>query len=263
MKPHYGNAVFLATIFRNEIFFCLIRHERLEANFSKSSDNRYNEKLMLNNRKTFEKLMTLLRNIYPDVPLPEGFEEFLWDRMKVEPFYRENKILEFQGEKPKNAYYVASGLVTVHGYLDGVPFTESIYRENTIVALNAFMKQKDADHTITATKGTLVWSISHTTMKEIYRKWPPLKAFALQTALNYLEMKKERRNSFLVMPDEERVLEFYIAFKGLLPPRNSPMEDKEIASYLLLSIDVLRRVRRKLKKAGLFKKDGLSVHAAQ
>ncbi|WP_316794276.1 Crp/Fnr family transcriptional regulator [Pedobacter frigoris] len=201
---------------------------------------------MLNNRKTFEKLMTLLRNIYPDVPLPEGFEEFLWIRMTVEPLYKKDKILEFQGEKPKNAYYVVSGLVTVHGYLDAVPFTESIYRENTIVALNAFMKREDAAHTITATKGTLVWSISHTAMEEIYKEWPPLKALALQTALNYLEMKKERRSSFLAMLAEDRVLEFYKAFKGLLPVRSSPIKDVDIASYLSTSLKSLRRNRGKL-----------------
>ncbi|WP_169304300.1 Crp/Fnr family transcriptional regulator [Pedobacter frigoris] len=195
--------------------------------------------------------MNLLRNIYPDVPLPEGFEEFLWNNMTVEPLYSKVRTLEFEGQKPKKAYFVVSGLVTVHGYVSGLPFTESIYREHTIVAMNAFMKQEDAVHTITATKDTLVWSISHAAMEEIYRRWPPLKSMALQTALNYLEMKRKRRNSFLAMPVEERVQEFYKAFKGLLPARTSLIADVDIASYLLVSIDVLRRIRRKLRKKGL------------
>ncbi|WP_316789654.1 Crp/Fnr family transcriptional regulator [Pedobacter frigoris] len=204
------------------------------------------------NRKIFEKLIKLLRSINPKVPLPEGFDEFLFLRMRgVTMDHKRETFLEHEGDKPGNAYYVVSGLVLVYGYVDGIPFTESIYRENTIVALREFMEHDDATHTVVATKGTLVVRISAEAMDEIYRAWPPMEAFAMLTAMKYLEMKKDRRNSLLALLEEERVLEFYTAFAGLLPPKKSAIKDEDIASYLAMKLKKLRDVRYKLKTGGL------------
>ena len=104
------------------------------------------------NRKTFDKLINQLKNVNPNVPLPAGFEEFLWERMKQVPMdHKKPTILELEGLVPANAYYVVKGLVTVHGFVDGLPFTESIYRENTIVGLREFMEQCVSQHTAVAT----------------------------------------------------------------------------------------------------------------
>jgi len=190
--------------------------------------------------------MAALRSIYPNVPLPEGLEEFLWNHMIVEAFCKKKRVLEREGEVPKNAYYVLNGKVTVEGFADGLPYTECIYRENTIVALNAFLKQEKSLHTITATAGTLVWSISNETMLEMYQKWPEMKALALQAALNYMELKRAQRSSLLALPEEERAAEFYKAFKGLLPARQSPIRDAEIAGYLAMPLRALRYWRKRL-----------------
>lgn len=210
---------------------------------------------MLNevNRKTFDRLAGLLRSICPEIPLPLGFEQFLWEHMKVEPLCKVRRVLEWEGLKPKKAYYVVSGLVLVQGYADGLPYTASIYREHTIVAMNAFMKGKKAIHQIIGTRDAMVWSIRRESMLLLYQKWPEMKAMALQTALDYIELKKIQRSALLALCEEERVARFYQVFKGLLPPKQSPLRDKEIASYLSVSEDSLRWYRLKLRQLDLLK----------
>lgn len=199
------------------------------------------------NRKTFDRLMALLRAICPEIPLPVGFEQFLWQHMKVEPLCKVRRVLECEGLKPKKAYYVVNGLVLVQGFADGSAYTASIYREHTIVAMNAFMKGKKAIHQITGTRDALVWSIRRESMLLLYKQWPEMKAMALQTALDYIELKKIQRSALLALSEEERIIKFYEVFKGLLPPKQSPLRDKEIASYLSLTEDGLRWRRKKLK----------------
>ncbi len=201
---------------------------------------------MLNNKNSFKKLIAALSSIYPNVPLPEGFDDFLWKRMIVEAYCKKRRNLETEGKVPEKAYYVLSGKVIVNGFVDGLPYTESIYRENTIVALNAFMKQENSLHTITATEGTLVWSISHEMMRDMYAKWPEMKAFALQAALIYMELKGSQRSTLLALPEEERVGEFYKAFTGLLPAKKSAIRDAEIGAYLAMPVRRLRYWRRKM-----------------
>lgn len=192
--------------------------------------------------------MTLLAGIYPDIPLPIGFDDFLWEHMVVESLCKVRRTLENEGGKPKKAYYVVSGLVMVQGFVDGLPYTASIYSENTIVAMNAFMKGIPARHTITALKDTMVWSISRSKMILLYDKWPEMKAMALQTALDYIELKKMQRSALLALPEEERLNVFYNDLKGLLPPKHSPLRDKEIASYLSMTEDSFRWYRNKLRR---------------
>lgn len=206
---------------------------------------------MLNNRKTFEKLMAILQAVYPNVPLPNGLAELLWEDMVVEDLCRSERKLESEGATPAKAYYVVHGPVIVEGYVDGLPFTESIYRENTIVSLNAFMKQGVSVYTVTGLKDALVWSITHTCMLKIYRTWPQMKAMALQMALNYLELKRMQRSVLQALPEEERVLGFYTAFKGMLPVRKSPVSDSRITSYLAMPLRHLREIRTDLIARGL------------
>ena len=206
---------------------------------------------MLNNRKTFERLMAVLRAVDPKISLPAGFEEYLWANMQVEDLCRVERMLEQEGATPRKAYFVVRGLVIVEGYVNGLPYLQSIYRENTIVGLNAFMKHEVSLQSVSGTKDTLVWSISHKCMEEIYRTWPGLRAFALQTALNYLEVKQLQRSAFQALEEKERVLGFYQVYAGLLPVRKSRLSDKRIASYLAMPVRHMRGFRTALGKEGM------------
>ncbi|WP_316813856.1 Crp/Fnr family transcriptional regulator [Pedobacter heparinus] len=207
---------------------------------------------MLNNKNAFARLMALLCSIDPAVPLPDELEDYLWQHMIVEAFCSKSRVLENEGAVPAKAYYVVRGFVMVYGFdikLDR--YVMRIYRENTIVALNCFMKQTVSVFTIVACKDTLVWSISDARMKEIYEDMPGMETMALSTALKYSDGKEAARAKLLAMEVEERVFHFYNRYIGLLPPRKSPIKDKCVACFLNVSVGVLRRVREKLKTQGL------------
>lgn len=209
---------------------------------------------MLNNKKAFARLMALLKSIDPDVPLPADLEGYLWKEMIVENFCTKARVLETEGKVPAKAYYVVRGFVMVYGFNKNLDrYVMRIYRENTIVALNCFMKQKLSEYTIIACKGTLVWSISHNHMKQIYADMEGMEELALKTALEYSAAKEAARAKLLAMDIEERILQFYKKYPGLLPPKTSPIRDACIACFLNMGIDLFRKKRRKLKNKGLLK----------
>jgi CRP-like cAMP-binding protein len=207
---------------------------------------------MLNNRKALKRLMALLRSIDPKTPLPEELEERLWQVMIVEKIWKKERSLVVEGDIPDKAFYVVNGMVKVYAWHpEGYRYLYRIYRENTIVALKCFMDQTPADYDIVACKGVLLWSISNEEMNKIYADMDGMKEMALNTAFSYSEAKEKLRTDLLILSVEERVLKFYQLFKGLLPARTSLIWDRDIADFLLLTIDVLRKTRGKLKKAHL------------
>ena len=207
---------------------------------------------MLNNKTAFARLMALLKSIDPAVPLPAELEDYLWENMIVEEFCTKPRVLETEGKVPGQAYYVVRGFVIVYGFDEKQDrYVMRIYRENTIVALNCFMKQTVSVYTIVACKDTLVWSITIGHMKQIYEDMPGMEKMALKTALEYSAAKEDARARLLALDIEDRVLQFYKRYKGLLPSRKSPIRDACIACFLNMSLAVLRKTRRKLNDKGL------------
>lgn len=209
---------------------------------------------MLNNKRAFANLMALLSKIDPNIPLPDALGDYLFENMVSEAFCFKARTLETEGAIPKNAYYVVCGFVIVYGFDEKLDrFVFRIYRENSIVALNCFMKQVKSDFTIIACRNTLVLSISSSHMHQIYKNMPGMEQMALKTALEYGAMKEQSRASLLVLDIEERIFEFYQRYKGLLPAKRSPIKDTCIACFLNTSIDVLRKKRHHLKIRDLLK----------
>jgi CRP-like cAMP-binding protein len=207
---------------------------------------------MLNNDKSFKRLMALLRSIDPKIPLPLELETYLLLWMIAEPYCTDERTLEHQGSVPKNAYYVVHGMVKVYGWSPkGYRYLQRIYRENTIVAMKCFMDQQESKYEIVACKDTLVWSISQDHMQKIYNKMDGMREMALKTAFQYSEAKEKLRNDLLALEVDERVLTFYRLFKGLLPARTGPIRDVDVASFLVISIDQLRQSRQRLRNQEL------------
>ncbi|HMI02593.1 MAG TPA: Crp/Fnr family transcriptional regulator [Pedobacter sp.] len=207
---------------------------------------------MLNNDKAFNRLMALLRSIDPKNPLPEELEPYLLLWMIDEPYCKKERSLEYQGEVPKNAYYVVHGLVKVYAWCpNGYRYLYRIYRENTIVALKCFMDQEVSAFEIVACKNTLVRSISHAHMQKIYKHMEGMREMALKTAFMYSEAQEKLRTDLLALDVEARLLKFYSLFKGLLPARTGPIRDEDVAGYLILTKIQLKKVRMRLKKLGL------------
>lgn len=207
---------------------------------------------MLNDSKTFEELLTGLQNINPAIPLPLVLRPKLWNGMLVVPEHKEIRVLEQEGEKPKNAYYVVRGYVIVCGYDESTDeYIWRIYQPGTIVALNCFMHRKRSIYTIKTGKKALVWSVGADVMKEIYQEMDGMREFALQTAAAYDERMERGRNILLTLDIDDRVRKFYKYYPGLLPSRTSLLPDGVVASFLAITKPQLRRTRSKLISAGL------------
>jgi CRP-like cAMP-binding protein len=203
---------------------------------------------MLNNRKVFKRLMALLRKIDPKKPLPPELDDYLWKNMEVEDYCFKLKDLETEGKVPGKAYYVVRGFVIVYGFDEKLNrYVFRIYKENSIVALNSFMEQTVSTFTIVACKDTLVWSITDEEMQNIYGKMDGMHNVALKAALQYSDLQEEARAVLLALEVDERVMEFYKRYKGLLPPKHSPIRDACIACFLGIDRNLLRRTRKRLR----------------
>lgn len=199
---------------------------------------------MLNNKRSFDRLMVLLSKIDIKIPLPDALADYLWENMVVEPFCFSARTLEAEGTVPRNAYYVVCGLVMVYGFDENLErFVFRIYRENSIIALNCFMKQAKSAFTIVTCRGTLVWSISNQHMQHIYKSMPGMEQMALKTALEYGAVKEQARASLLSLDIAERVIQFYRRYYGLLPAKKSPIKDACIACFLSVTVPMLRKMR--------------------
>jgi CRP-like cAMP-binding protein len=209
---------------------------------------------MLNDETNFEKLITILKNIDPDAALPGMLRGKLWNEMQVRPEQADVSVLEHEGEKPKNAYYVVTGFVMVYGYDDKTDeYVWRIYPPGTIVALNCFMHRKRSLYTIKASKKALVWSVGADVMKDIYDSMEGMREFALQTASEYDNRMERGRNVLLALDADNRVRKFYMYYPVLLPAKRSPVSDDAVASYLALTKYQLQRIRSKLLRAGILR----------
>ncbi|MBB5437347.1 CRP-like cAMP-binding protein [Pedobacter sp. AK017] len=210
---------------------------------------------MLNNKIVFARFMALLKSIDPDVPLPAELEDYLWKNMIVEALCNKACRIEEENKIPKKAYYVVRGFVLVYGYNhEQDRYLFRIYRANSIVAMDCFMRQQTSPYCIWLCKDTLLWSISSTCMDAVYKNWDGMKAFAFKTSSKHNAAKEQSRASLLGIEDiETRILEFYKRYKGLLPPKKSPIRDTCIACFLDTTKSILKRNRRNLKNKGLLK----------
>jgi len=209
---------------------------------------------MLNNDKSFKRLMNLLRGIDPKNPLPQELEDYLLMCMIVEDYCKKECMLEEEGKVPKKAYYVVRGKVKVYAYCsDGVRYLYRIYRDNTIVALKSFMEQEISEYDIVACRNTLIWSIGSGHMQYIYDAMPGMRELALKTALKYSEVTEKLRTDLLAKDMDTRVLDFYGIFDGLLPARTGPVRDEDVAAFLAITENQLKDARRRSRTKGLLK----------
>jgi len=209
---------------------------------------------MLNDEKTFEELMVGLQSINPDIPLPVALRGKLWNKMEVRPERAELSVLEHEGEKPRNAYYVVRGFAMVYGYDDKTDeYVWRLYPPGSIVALNCFMHRKRSLYTIKASKKALVWSVDADVMKGIYNDMEGMREMALATSAEYDNRTERGRNLLLALDVDDRVRKFYKYYPGLLPAKRSPVPDDAVASYLAISKYQLQRTRNKLIRAGVLR----------
>jgi CRP-like cAMP-binding protein len=207
---------------------------------------------MLHPDVILSRIMVILKSIDSKRVLPETLKPFLGRCMARGTVLLRSKTLEWEHKIPKRAYYVAIGFVIVYGLDErGKPFPFRIYGRDTIVALNCFMTQGHSAFRIKACKGALVWSINAGDLKNLYQNMDGMELFALRAALDLGAAQEVLRANLLALEPELRIIEFYLLiFPELLPVKNSPIFDGEIAKFLDISLPTFRRIRRILLQKG-------------
>ncbi|WP_285009124.1 Crp/Fnr family transcriptional regulator [Pedobacter faecalis] len=169
-------------------------------------------------------------------------------------YYRRPAVLQREGCVPKYAYYVARGFVLVYGYdPECNTYVRAIYDEHSFLALNCFMLQQQSEYTIIACADTLVWRISYPDMERARRGHADCEDIFWRASAECLESAEALKNGLRSQNPENRVFAFYRKFPCLLPPRKSIVKSRDIASYLLLSHDQLKRFRIRLRDKQLLR----------
>lgn len=201
----------------------------------------------------FKRLLKLLQRITPNAPLPDGLVPLLLQWLSDDIGYVQEATLEWQGEKPRYAYFVVKGCLKVNAWNeDGDMYMLRIYRPDTIAAFKEFLTQEASDYEIRVCRNSVVRRISIEGMREIYRLLPGMEKFAFDTALNYNQSKEKLHRDLLAIEQtDDRVLRFYKLFSMLYPAKGSRIRDADIASFLHISRDQLKKARTRLKREGL------------
>lgn len=172
----------------------------------------------------------------------------------LEPFLRKalqeykvitNNALVEQGEIPKYAFFLVSGNAYLY-YLDeeGENRVFRFYRENTLIARLCFIQQTKSLCYIRASKDAMLLRISNTDMEYIYETMAGMREFAMLTVMQYDNHKEQLRDVMLSKEPKDRVPYFYEIFPKLRDAKTVRL-DKEIASYLNISVRTLRKFRNK------------------
>jgi len=206
---------------------------------------------MLTTEVILDRIMAKLERIDPSVPLHKNLRPYLKGKMTRGPYYVRTKTLEWEGRIPRRAYYVVRGYVLIYGFDRYVnQYVFRIYGEDTIVALNCFMKQRVSIYTICACRDTYVWSISNQQMLDIYNSMQGMENMARQAAMDFSTDAEQIRTDLLALEDYDRVETFYHLYPELLPAKRSPVRDRDVAEYLDLSRSKFRRIRLELMESG-------------
>jgi|GEM_PF-2433644 len=201
---------------------------------------------MLHPEKILDRIIALLQAINPFKELPAFLRPFLSERMSRGSALPESKILEREGKVPKHAWYIVTGFIIVYGFDErGRRFPFRIYGANSIVALNCFMKECKSAYRIKACKGTVLWGITASDVKDMYGKEAGMELFANKAALDFSDAHETLRANLLGMEPRLRIIEFYLLIHPeLLPVKDSPVFDGEIAKYLGIPLKNFRRMRK-------------------
>jgi len=201
---------------------------------------------MLNNEKTLDKIMMLIQRADPTFALPVRLRSFLSKELTSQTLYQENTILHHQDAKVGLAYYVVTGFVQIYYYDEfGDKHTTRFYPEDTIVAMNSFMDEKESPFYIEVCTGSVLTSISLENMKYIYANMKGMQELSRKVS-SFFEGKELMRDRLLNRPAEERTALFYRRYPRLKPPTMF-VRDVSVASFLRLHPSSLRNCRAALR----------------
>nr|WP_068890377.1 cyclic nucleotide-binding domain-containing protein [Pedobacter panaciterrae] len=176
--------------------------------------------------------------------------EHLGQVMKFQgTYYVGNTVLYNVGDPVDRAFFVSEGFVTRSSKSkQGLQQVLSIFEENEIKAGPDFMQQTPSEFLIEATSGTFVAYITHEQMKTVYSLFPEAHELA-SLIISQHNRKEARLRKLLLLKGVNLVEAFYKRYPKLIEP-GSVLIDEKIASYLKISISLLREHRSDLFATG-------------
>jgi len=175
--------------------------------------------------------------------------DLLQDLMRNQgSYYSEDTVLYHIGDAVDKAFFISEGFITRSSVVGKKKAVLSIFEKDEIKAGPDFMEQKPAEFLIEATAGTYVAYITHKQMKKVYGKFP--EAHELASLIVSKHNRKEAQiRKMLLLKGIDLVEAFYLRFPLMTEP-GSVLKDAKIASFLRISVSLLREYRSELFASG-------------
>lgn len=178
-----------------------------------------------------------------------GLYVLLQELMKSQGmFYGEDTVLYDIGDAVDKAFFISEGFITRSSVVGKKKSVLSIFEKDEIKAGPDFMEQKPAEFLIEATAGTYVAYITYEQMKKVYGKFPEAHELA-SLIISTHNRKEAQMRKMLLLKGIDLVEAFYLRFTLMTEP-GSVLKDARIASFLKISVSLLREYRSELFASG-------------
>ncbi|NRF37591.1 Crp/Fnr family transcriptional regulator [Pedobacter foliorum] len=160
-------------------------------------------------------------------------------------YYPSGAILFHIGDRVDRAFFISEGFITRSSKnKQGTQQVLSIFEADEIKAGPDFMQQTPSEFLIEAISGTFLAYITHEQLKVVYSLFPEAHELA-SLIISQHNRKEARLRKLLLIKGIDLVESFYKRYPKLIEP-GSVLTDKKIASFLKISISLLREHRSEL-----------------
>ncbi|MFY7936613.1 MAG: Crp/Fnr family transcriptional regulator [Flavobacterium sp.] len=183
------------------------------------------------------KFFDLLNSI---IPLSKDASEELIKIISISKLPKGTLLLA-EGQVSDKLFFLCEGIARAFYYENGDEITSWIVSKNDFIySTTSFIQQRMSFETIHLLEDSVVISINHRDLEDIYKKHPETIYIALKITEKYLLLYDERVRS-LRLPAEEK----YHRFQAQFPHISANVKIKYLASYLGISRSCLQSLRSK------------------
>lgn len=162
--------------------------------------------------------------------------------------YTKDTIIFKVGDEVDRAMFISEGFITCSSKIGKKKLLLNIFEANEIKATPDFMDQKKSEFLIEAIAGTFVAYITYAQMQIVYAKFPEAHELA-SLIISSHNRKEAKMRQMLLLKGIDLVEAFYLRFPKMTAP-GSVLKDAVIASFLKISVSLLREQRAELFATG-------------
>ncbi|WP_339709422.1 Crp/Fnr family transcriptional regulator [uncultured Kriegella sp.] len=187
--------------------------------------------------------MNEIRNFIENItPMNDADWQFFSSKLQEVKLKKNTPLLKI-GEIEKQLSFISKGIVRFYVPREEVDLTFGFLFENEFVTgYDSFLKQTPSEYQIETLTDTILWTISHKDLQEVYESTNSGNSIGRKMAENMFLIKSKRELSLLSKTAEERYLDLFSDRPQLL--RQIPL--KYIASYIGVTPQALSRIRRRI-----------------